>query len=115
MEQELYIESYQSGIMGSGAGYKFFIPEKVNRQWKWNDPKLNHLLERASLQLGQLNSFAQLVPNIDLFIHLHITKEAVVSSRIEGTQTQIDEALLPIEDIAPERRNDCLLYTSRCV
>lgn len=37
---------------------------------------------------------------------MHITKEAVVSSRIEGTQTQMDEALLPIEDIAPERKND---------
>jgi Fic family protein len=46
------------------------------------------------------------VPNIDLFLQLHITKEAVISSRIEGTKTQIDEALLEEEDISPERRND---------
>lgn len=58
------------------------------------------------MKLGELNSFARLVPNIDLFIRLHITKEAVVSSRIEGTQTRIDEAFLRADDIAPERRDD---------
>ena len=56
--------------------------------------------------MGELNSFARLVPNIDLFIQLHVTKEAVVSSRIEGTQTNMDEALLPLEEIKPERKND---------
>ncbi len=41
-----------------------------------------------------------------MFIHLHITKESVVSSRIEGTQTQFDEAFLQIENINPERKDD---------
>lgn len=106
MESEVYIENFNAGTYGMGPDYKFFIPEKINRQWKWHDPKLNSLLESASIQLGQLNSFAKLVPNIDLFIHLHVTKEAVVSSRIEGTQTRMDEALLTAEDILPERRSD---------
>ena len=56
--------------------------------------------------MGQLNSFAKLVPNVDLFIHLHITKEAVVSSKIEGTQTHFDEAFLQIENVTPERKDD---------
>lgn len=42
------------------------------------------MIERAAVKLGELNSFARLVPNIDLFIQLHVAKEAVVSSRIEG-------------------------------
>ena len=46
-------------------------------------------------------AFSKLVPNIDLFIQLHVTKEAAVSSSIEGTQTQMDE-----DEISPERKND---------
>jgi len=82
------------------------MPTPINDRWQWITPDINHLLESAAVKLGELNCFARLVPNIDLFIQLHVTKEAVVSSRIEGTQTNIDEALLPEEEIRPERRND---------
>jgi len=77
------------------------LPSLINVEWIWTDPKLNKLIENASFELGQLNSFAKLVPNVDLFIHLHITKEAVVSSKIEGTQTHFDEAFLQIENVSP--------------
>lgn len=102
----IQLEKYKAGHCQTGAGYKFFLPSKVNDQWEWNDSQLNTLLEKASIRLGELNSFARLVPNIDLFIALHVTKEAVISSRIEGTQTNITEAVLPEEEITPERRND---------
>jgi Fic family protein len=82
------------------------VPTYINQEWTWESPVINRLLERASLRLGELNSFSKLVPNIDLFLQLHITKEAVVSSKIEGTQTRMDEALLPVEEINPERRDD---------
>ncbi|MBL7692021.1 MAG: Fic family protein [Flavipsychrobacter sp.] len=100
------LEKYNSGTLQSGIGYRYFVPTKINDQWQWQDAMLNTLLEKASIQLGELNSYAKLVPNIDLFIQLHIKKEAVISSRIEGTQTNIREAMLPLEEIAPERRND---------
>jgi Fic family protein len=100
------LEKYKSGHWQPGIGYKYFLPTKVNDQWQWSDAQINTLLEKASIRLGELNSYARLVPNIDLFILLHVTKEAVVSSRIEGTQTNIAEAVLPEEEIDPERRND---------
>lgn len=102
----LLIEDFSSGHFEKGIGFKYFVPAEINFQWTWNDPTLNTLLEKASIKLGELNSFARLVPNIDLFIQLHVTKEAVLSSRIEGTQTKMDEALLPVEEIKPERKND---------
>lgn len=100
------VESFHPGHYESGYGYKYFVPEKINDEWVWNTPELNQLLEKAAVKLGMLNSFAHLVPNLDLFIQLHVTKEAVVSSRIEGTQTKMDEVLLPLEEVQPERRND---------
>lgn len=101
------LEKYQSGgFEQSPTGYKYFLPQKINDFWKWDNPMINSLLEKAAIKLGELNSFSKLVPNIDLFIQLHVTKEAVISSRIEGTQTKMDEALLKEEEISPERRND---------
>jgi len=102
----IQIEQYKAGEIRQGIDYKYFLPHLVNTEWAWSDPKINKLIENASFQLGQLNSFAKLVPNIDLFIHLHITKEAVVSSKIEGTQTHFDEALLQEENINAERKDD---------
>ena len=100
------LEKYISGEIRKSIGYKYFMPSFINAEWIWTDPKLNKLIENASFELGQLNSFAKLVPNVDLFIHLHITKEAVVSSKIEGTQTHFDEAFLQKEDVTPQRKDD---------
>jgi len=100
------LEKYSSGHFEKGFGYEFFVPTSINSEWYWKTSRINKLLEKAAVKLGELNSFARLVPNIDLFIQLHVTKEAVISSRIEGTQTNMDEALLPLEEIKPERKND---------
>lgn len=101
------LEKYISGHYEKGSiGYNYFVPGAINDQWNWKSPEINSLLEKAAIKLGELNSYARLVPNIDLFIQLHVTKEAVISSRIEGTRTNMDEALLTEEEVAPERRND---------
>src|SRR5690606_17228919 len=101
------LEKYQAGqYKKSGTGYNYFIPNKINDDWTWNNQQINKLLENAAIKIGELNSFSRLVHSIDLFIQLHVTKEAVVSSRIEGTQTRIDEALLQEDEISPERRDD---------
>lgn len=100
------LDNFKAGHYEDGYGYKYFVPNTINHQWIWNNPIINNLLEKAALKLGELNSFSKLVPNIDLFIQLLVTKEAVVSSRIEGTQTRMDEALLPETEIKEERRDD---------
>jgi len=103
----LHVDTYISGsLQNSLTGYTYFLPTPINDQWVWQDAELTTLIEKAALKLGELNSYSKLVPNLDLYLQLHITKEAVISSKIEGTQTQIGEALMDEGDINPERRND---------
>jgi len=99
-------ETFMSGRWQPRYQYKSFEPVPVNHEWLWEDPTVNALLAQANRTLGELNAFSLIVPDIDLFIEMHVVKEAQTSSRIEGTQTGIDEALMPEEQIQPEKRND---------
>ncbi|MBL8482333.1 MAG: Fic family protein [Rhodocyclaceae bacterium] len=78
----------------------------VDHAWCWEDATVNTLLESANRALGELNAFSLIVPDVDLFIEMHVVKEAQTSSRIEGTQTGMDEALMPENQIQPEKRDD---------
>lgn len=57
-------------------------------------PKLQALLERATLALGRLDGLASLLPDVSLFIYMYIRKEALLSSQIEGTQSSLTDLLL---------------------
>jgi len=101
------LEDFRSGtVVRQPTGYRSFIPELINGPLTWSDPGINTLLEQATLQLGALNSFSRFVPDIDLFIRMHVAKEATESSRIEGTQTNIEDAFIGQADVAPEHRDD---------
>ena len=100
------LEEFISGIYTEEYQYKAFLPNPINEKWFWQDSEINMLLEEANRKLGEINAFSILIPNIDLFIKMHITKEANTSSKIEGTKTEMDEAIMKEEEITPERRDD---------
>lgn len=99
-------ETFKPGHFRQRDRYKSFEPVPVNCDWHWEDPQINVLLESANRALGELNAYSLIVPDIDLFIEMHVVKEAQTSSRIEGTHTGIDEAILSEEQIKPEKRDD---------
>jgi len=99
-------KDFVSGVYKQQYQYKSFLPTPVNIEWQVSDSILINLLSQADIKLGELNAFSQLVPDIDFFIKMHVSKEATTSSRIEGTQTNIADALKSMENIDPEKRDD---------
>ena len=100
------ITDFRAGSYESRYEYQAFLPEPICHEWVIADPELSDLLGRADRALGELNAFSQLIPDIDFFIRMHVAKEATQSSRIEGTQTNIEDAFKDAADLNPEQRDD---------
>lgn len=100
------MKQFKSGQYISQGYYKSFQPTFINRQWNVDSMEVLQLLSQADRELGRLDMYSNYIPNIDLFISMHVLKEATQSSKIEGTQTNMDEALLDREDIPPDKRDD---------
>jgi Fic family protein len=100
------MQNFKSGRYISQKYYKSFQPTEINRQLFIDNMEVLSLLSKADRELGRLDMYSKYIPNVDLFISMHVLKEATQSSRIEGTQTKLDEALLDREDLPPEKRDD---------
>lgn len=100
------MKNFDSGSHITQKGYKSFQPNSINKVWKLDDMELIQMLDQANRELGRLDMYSEYVPNIDLFISMHVIKEATESSKIEGTKTNIKEVLLNKEDINEEKRDD---------
>ena len=62
------------------------LPPKIEVNWE-----LANLLSKADIKLGELSGAGQLLPNPHLLISPFIRREAVMSSRIENTQSGLDD------------------------
>ena len=100
------MKEYKAGTYILHKGYKPFVPSFINEDINWKLEELSSLLQDASLWLGKLNSYADLIPDIDFFIKMYATKEATNSNRIEGTRTTFEDAISPVEQVKPELRDD---------
>ncbi|MDQ8180355.1 Fic family protein [Pelagicoccus sp. SDUM812005] len=100
------MRDFEAGKWLMQTGFRSFEPSPINRPWRIDEPRVLEALSRADRNLGRLDMFSEYVPNLDLFVRMHVAKEATESSRIEDTQTEMEEALLPEEEILEERRDD---------
>jgi len=100
------MKNFKAGSYINKGTFKSFIPNEVNRKWTLDDVELIELLGQADRQLGRLDMYSEHTPNIDLFISMHVLKEATKSSKIEGTKTNIEEALQERDELKAEKRDD---------
>lgn len=99
------MENFKSGKYINQGYYKSFQPSLIHKTWKINNMEVIQLLSKADRHIGRLDMYSEYV-NIDLFIQMHIVKEATQSSKIEGTQTNIEEAFLSEKEIKTDKRDD---------
>ena len=94
-DQGSYMDIQQSTtgqIIKSLKGYDAFVPHDLPPKIEWNNAVINSL-SRADFLLGKLAREASQLPNPHLLIRPFITREAVLSSKIEGTQATLGEIL----------------------
>jgi len=100
------MKHFKAGSYLNQGYYKSFNPTPINRRWILDDMEIQRLLSKADREIGRLDMFSEYVPNINLFISMHIIKEATQSTKIEGTQTNIEDVFLDKDDFSVEKRND---------
>lgn len=100
------MKNFKSGRYIQQGHYKSFQPELISRPWVLDNMELIQLLGQADRELGRLDMYSDYIPNLDIFIRMHVVKEATQSSKIEGTRTNMEEALLDKEDVALDKRDD---------
>lgn len=81
-----------SGKFVKYTGYESFIPESLPPEINWT-PQLIRSLSDADRLIGQLSGEGKQLPNPHLLMRPFIKREAVLSSRIEGTQATLGELL----------------------
>jgi Fic family protein len=100
------MRTFKSGVEINQGYYKSFQPEFINKIWLLDDIEIINLLGKADRQLGRLDMYSEYIPNIELFISMHIAKEATQSSKIEGTQTDVEDAFFDKEEISKDKKDD---------
>jgi Fic family protein len=79
-------------VVRAVGGYQAFVPAPLPPALSYNE-ELVLLLSRADAALSELSGLGRQLPNPHLLIGGYIRREAVLSSRIEGTRTNLAELL----------------------
>ena len=104
------LETDRAGILKKmQSGYKCFIPHDLKHLKLNIDAELQSLINKANLLLGKLDGVATTLPDIDLFVSMHVQKEAVISSQIEGTHASL------IDVLQKARKNEKIKDTAEIV
>jgi len=93
MNPEEFASSTSGNVIRTVQGYWAFVPNPLPPPIEY-DHEVVHLISEADRGLGRLAGIGQLLPNPHLLIAPYVRREAVLSSRIEGTQASLSDLLL---------------------
>lgn len=107
MRPESFVSTERGKVLRTLEGYWAFHPEPLPRQLDL-DTEAVGLLDEATAAVNRLGGVGLLLPNPHLLIGPYLRIEAVQSSRIEGTQTDVPELLRLEADqaVSPEQAED---------
>ena len=107
MQPESFKSTDRGRVIRTLEGYWSFHPEPLPRQFDL-DREAVGLLDEATAAVNRLGGVGLLLPNPLLLIGPHLRLEAVLSSRIEGTQTDVPQLLRveANEAVSPEQAAD---------
>jgi Fic family protein len=92
-------KSRESGrLIKAAEGFWAFVPAPLPPKLSFDDRTVL-LLSRADAALSELSGLGRHLPNPLLLITQYVRREAVLSSRIEGTKTNLSDLLL--EELQP--------------
>lgn len=94
--------------------YSAFVPDPLPPAVDWT-PRLIRLLSEADRLIGKLAGEGGRLPNPHILMRPFTRREAVLSSKIEGTQATLGELLAAEAGIAVERSPDDLLEVGNYV
>jgi len=87
-------------VVQAPAGYAAFIPAPLPPEISY-DAGLVLALSRADSALSELSGLGRQLPNPHLLIAPYVRREAVLSSRIEGTRASLSDLLLDEAELDP--------------
>ena len=87
-------------VMLTPQGFYAFIPAKLPPRLEFN-AELVKLLSKADAALSELSGLGRTLPDPHLLIAPYVRREAVLSSRIEGTRASLSDLLIDELDDKP--------------
>jgi len=105
MEVEDFSQSQRRYLKKSLLGHRTFVPPPAPRAIEF-DTELVGALSAADRALGELSGVGKRIRNSKMLVRPYLHREAVLSSRIEGTQSSLSDLLLFEADAPTERPDD---------
>lgn len=100
----LFKNSPSGRLVRAAGGYWAFVPNPLPPELDW-DNTLVSLVSKADIAVGTLSGLGETLPNPHLLIYPFVRREAVLSSRIEGTRSSLSDLLL-FEATRVEKQGD---------